>query len=294
MVLHTPQPVWRYSYFQIPAILTGVFLILALLTSSLKLFPPSVSVQVMLDLSSSTYETTMIFRGAGTIMEAEIEAVKEYARQNASVANPNLLSLSGFASQVIPITQNFSHDPREIEQSLEQVVQPSIASQIGSGTDLNVAVEKGLDSLKSQIRRCKEMLIVTDGQTQLQENLIYQTINSGVRLNFLIVEQSIPSNLSEISSKTGGIALPANLSNIRELVSEDFRQKFNSNARRINFFLGLAFISLMWMLVLPLDRFLQTYRKMRFDWAGRIALINALFWTVVILLRVGFPFLSGC
>jgi Ca-activated chloride channel homolog len=294
MVVHKPQPVWHYSYFQIPAILTVVFLILALLTSSFKWFPPSVSVQVMLDLSGSTYKTTNIFRGTGTIMAAEIEAVKEYARQNAGSENPNLISLSGFASQVIPITQNFSSDSREIEQSLERVVQPSIAPLIGNGTDLNIAVEKGLDSLKSQIRRCKKMLIVADGITELREDLVSQTISNDVRLNFLIVEQNIPINLSEISLRTGGVALPANVSNIRELVSKDFRQKFNSNSKRVNFFLGAAFISSMWMLVLPLDRFLQTYRKIRFDWTGKIALLNALFWTIFILLRVGIPFLSEC
>jgi Ca-activated chloride channel family protein len=294
MILHTPQPVWRYPYFQIPAILTGLFLILALLTSSLKWFPPSVSVQIMLDLSSSTYQSTNIFRGTGTIMAAEIEAVKEYARQNARAENPILLSLYGFANQVIPITQNFSNNPREIEQSLDRVVQPSIASLIGGGTNLNIAVEKGLESLKLQVGRCKEMLIITDGQTELEENLISQTVNNDVRLNFLIIGQNIPTNLADISSKTGGIALLANVSNIQKLVSEDFRKKFSSNSKQVNFFLGAAFISLMWMLVLPIDRFLQNYRKMPFDWTGRIALFNALFWTVFILLRIGFPFWSEC
>jgi Ca-activated chloride channel homolog len=294
MVLHTPQPVWRYAYFQIPAILTGLFLALAILTSAFRWFPPNVSVQMMLDLSSSTYQSTSVFRGPGTIMEAEIEAVKEYARQNIRAENPNLLSLAGFADRVQSITPAFSNNSSEIDRSLDQVVQPNIILQVGGGTDLSLAIEKGLDSLNSQTGRCKEILVITDGEAQLRENLVFQAMNNSVRLNFLIVGQGVPNNLDSIAVKTGGLALSANLSNIRDLVADKFRQRFNANERRVNFFLGLAFVSLMWLLVLPLDRFLQIHRKMSFEWAGKIALLNALFWTLFIGLRIGFPFLSGC
>ena len=56
MVLHTPQSSWRYPNFQLPALLALVFLIVALLTNLFGWFPPTVSVKMMLDLSSSTYE----------------------------------------------------------------------------------------------------------------------------------------------------------------------------------------------------------------------------------------------
>ena len=62
MPLYPNQGFWRYGIFQIFAILTAVFLVLALLTSKLVLFPELVTVQIALDLSSSTYEKTQVFR----------------------------------------------------------------------------------------------------------------------------------------------------------------------------------------------------------------------------------------
>ncbi len=293
MVLHTPQPSWRYAIFQIPAILTVGFLILALLTNYLGWFSPTVSVQMMLDISSSTYANN-VFRGFGTVMEAEIEAVKDYANQNANAPSPNLLSLSGFADEVIPITQNFSNKPVEIHQALDQVVQPAIVSQVGGNTNLDLAVEKGLDSLDSQSRRCKEMLVVTDGKASLEPAQLDRAKLNRVRLNFLIVGRSVPENLLTTAKATGGVALPANVSNIKDLVTGEFRERFNSNSRFVNFFLGLAVVSFMWMLVLPIDKFLQKHWNMYFDYSGRIAISNAFLWTIVILLIVGLPIFEGC
>lgn len=293
MALYTPQPSWRYAIFQIPALLTVGFLILALLSRFLGWFPPTVSVQMMLDLSSSTYYGS-VFRGAGTVMQAEIDAVKAYARENASTSNPNLLSLSGFGDRVVPITSNFSSNPTEIDQAIEQVVQPIAAPQIGGGTNLDLAVEKGLESLSSQSQRCKEMLVITDGQAQLNPLRLTGAKLSGVRLNFLIVGQPVPDNLAAAATITGGLALPADANNITTLLAGQLRDRFNSNNKFVNLFLGLAWVSLMWMLVLPLDRFLQKQMNMRFDFSGRIALLNALGWTVAIALFLGLPVLQGC
>lgn len=294
MVLYTPQPSWRYAIFQIPAMLMAGFLLLALLTHFGRWFGPTVSVQMMLDLSSSTYENTNIFKGQGTIMQAEIEAAINYARQNAAISNPNLLSLSGFADRVVPITQNFSKDPAEIEKAIEQVVQPAIKPQLGEGTNLNLAVEKGLNSLSSQSPRCKEMLVITDGQAELNPILLSRAKFSRVRLNFLIVGQPVPADLNLAAQSTGGLTMLSNTNNISALVGGQFRERFNSNSKLVNFFLGLSWVSLMWMLVLPLDRFLQNQMKMRFDFSGRIALSNAFFWTVLICLWLGLPVLQGC
>jgi Ca-activated chloride channel homolog len=292
MVLYAPQPYWRYAIFQIPAILTVALLILALLTNFWGWFPPTVSVQMMLDLSSSTYGDT--FREKGTVMEAEIEAVKAYARENINAPNPNLLSLSGFADQIVPITPNFSSNPEEIDSAIERVVQPAISQHVGSGTNLDVAVERGLEALESQSQRCKEMLVVTDGLVQLNSTQIARSQVSGTRLNFLIVNSSIPQNLAMAAKATGGTALPANTNTIKELVAGQFRQRFNSNSKVVNLFLGLAVVSFMWMLVLPIDRFLQHQWNLRFDFSGKIALFNALFWTAAIPPLVGFPVWQGC
>lgn len=59
MPLYTPQPVWRYAIFSIPAILMVICLLLALFAGQLGWLPPRlVAVHLALDLSSSTYETT--------------------------------------------------------------------------------------------------------------------------------------------------------------------------------------------------------------------------------------------
>lgn len=293
MVLHTPQPPWRYPIFQIPALLTVIFLTLGVLTYNLGWFPPNVSVQMMLDLSSSTYESGS-FKSPGTIMAAEIEAVKDYARQNAKSDNANLLSLSGFADQVIPITENFSGNSTEIEQAIDRVVQPNIQQEIGGGTNLDLAIENGLKSLNTQKQQCKEMLVFTDGAVNLKPLLVTRVKLSGVRLNFLVVDQPVSTSLAQVAGVTGGVALPANVNNIKELLSGQLRERFNSNSRFVNLFFGLAFISLMWMLVLPIDRFLQTLVHIRFDFSGKIALFNAWFWTIVTLLWLGLPVYQGC
>lgn len=293
MVLYTPQPSWRYPIFQIPASLVVGFLIVALLTNSLGWFPPTVSVKMMLDLSSSTYEASY-FRGTGSLMATEIEAVKTYARKNAASSNPNYLSLSGFGSQVVPITMNFSSDATAIETALDTVVQPSLVPQIGGGTNLNLAVERGIASLSSQSKRCKEMLIVTDGEAQLSRVQLIRAQADRVKLNFLIVSQKVPPNLAKAAISTRGVAMVADTFNIQNLIADQLRQRFNSNSKFVKLFLGLAFIALMWMSILPLDRFLQQHWQIRFDFAGRIALFNVLFWTFLTFWWLGLPVVQGC
>jgi Ca-activated chloride channel family protein len=114
MPLQTNQPFWRYAIFQVFAGLTLFFLLLAWLTFYLSLFPPSVSVQLALDLSSSTYEFTQVFNGTGSIMAQELQAVRDYVARNQELPKPNLLSVSGFANQVVPITTQFSSDQQQI------------------------------------------------------------------------------------------------------------------------------------------------------------------------------------
>jgi Ca-activated chloride channel homolog len=294
MPLYT-KPVWSYAIFQIPAFLTILFLTLAVLTYSQAWFLPEVAVQIALDLSSSTYESTKVFRGSGTIMQAEIDAVKEYAARNASLPTPNLLSLSGFADRVVPITQNFSKHPREIEAAIEGVIQPSIAPQLGGSTNLNEALDNGLGLLKTQAGKCKEILVITDGQANIEPAKIDQASQNKVRLNFLIVGQPVPPNLATAAVKTSGVAITASSVNISALVSGRLFNRFNSNLPRIKLFLGAAWISLMWMVILPIDRWLQNQIKLRFDRSSLIALSNAIFWTIIVLFwAVSLNLFQGC
>lgn len=293
MTLSDPQSnYWRYPILQLSGFLVSVFLIFSLLTNFLGWFSPTVSVKMMLDLSGSTYDTG--FRSAGSLIEAEIEAVKAYARENAVTSNPNNLSLSGFADRVVPITSNFSSDATAIETALEQVVKPQIIDQVGGGTNLTLAVEEGLNSLTNQFDRCKEMLVVTDGDASLSSAQIFRAQANRVKLNFLIVGQTIPYHLAQAAQDTGGIALSANVQNIQFLIANRLRQKFSSNSKFVKLFLSLAMISLIWMLLFPLDKLLQNLLRIRFDHAGKIALFNAVFWTMLTFWWLGLPALQRC
>lgn len=48
-------------------------------------------------------------------------------------------------------------------------------------------------------------------------------------------------------------------------------------------FLGLAWIALMWMLVLPLDLFLRVRLKLGMDTAGRLSIFHAVLWSLLTL-----------
>jgi len=280
MPLHTHQPVWRYAVFQISAACLAICLVLAIFATQLGWFPRLVAVHLALDLSGSTYENTQgSFRKPGTIMAQEIEAVNAYATRNSSLSQPNLISVSGFADAVVPITDQFSSNPQEIEQAINQVVQPSLANRIGGSTNINLAVENGISQLKKQPSRCTEMLVITDGVFKLEPQAIQQAQANNVKLNFLVVREPLTSEINRWARQTGGIALEASPSSISELLSEKVFDRFNANPL-VPLFYGLAFISLMWMMLLPFERFLDKYLRIRIDRASKIAVYNAMFWTV--------------
>jgi Ca-activated chloride channel family protein len=298
MPLQTQQPFWRYAIFQIFAGFTLLFLLLALLTSYFSLFPPSVSVQLSLDLSSSTYESTgtQLFNGSGTIMEQELQAVKAYVERNQELPKPNLLSVSGFANQVVPITNQFSSDKQQINQAIDQEVQPNLADKIGGGTNMDLAVEDGLSQLRSQTLRCKQILVITDGVFELDQGKIDAAKQQNVKLNFLIAGQPVAPAVNTWAQQTGGIALSATPDNISQLLSGQIFNRFNSNPLTPLFY-ALAWICAMWMLLLPLERIMFKYLKIRIDYAGKIALYNAIFWTIftpITLYLIGINPLDKC
>lgn len=233
-----------------------------------------------LDLSSSTYGDVANFRQSGTVMTAEIEAVKEYARRNASLASPNLISVSGFGDQVVPITTQFSSNPTDVETALDQVVQPPLISRLGGGTNLDAAVEDAVNQLAPQVGRCKEVVVVTDGQAVLKPQIRDRALASRTKLNFLLVntQQEVPRNLEEDANKTGGIAILASPKNLVTLLSQRLFNQVNRNPFVI-LFSGLAWISLMWALILPLERFLRSVIGIRPATASRFVVFNTIFWT---------------
>jgi Ca-activated chloride channel family protein len=276
----TPQPVWRYAVFQISAACLAICLVLALLAGQLGWFSRLVAVHLALDLSGSTYENSLAnFNKPGTIMAQEIEAVKVYATRNAGLSQPNLISVSGFASSIVPITNGFSSDPQEIGRAINQVVQPSLANRISGGTNINLAVENGLSTLKTQPKLCTEMLVITDGVFSLEQEIIQQVQDHNAKLNFLIVGQPLTVEINQWANQTGGIALEASSSSVIDLLSETVFNRFNANPL-VPLFYGLAFISFMWMMLLPLDRFLDKSLRIRIDYASKIAVYNAMFWTI--------------
>jgi Ca-activated chloride channel family protein len=280
MPLHEPQPVWRYAVFQISAACLAICLVLAILAGQLGWFPRLVAVHLALDLSGSTYDNSLAnFNKPGTIMAQEIEAVKAYATRNAGLSQPNLISVSGFASSVVPITSGFSSDPQEITRAINQVVQPSLANRISGGTNINLAVENGLYTLKNQPTLCTEMLVITDGVFSLEPEIIQQVQDHNVKLNFLIVGQPLTVEINQWANQTGGIALEASSSSVIDLLSETVFNRFNASPL-VSLFYGLAFISFMWMILLPLERFLDKSLRIRIDYASKVAVYNSMFWTV--------------
>jgi len=287
MPLQTNQPFWRYAIFQFFAGLTLFFLLLAWLTSYLSLFPSSVSVQLALDLSSSTYPSTQVFNGTGSIMAQELQAVRDYVARNQELPKPNLLSISGFADRVVPITTQFSSDQQGINQAIDQVVQPNLPNQIGGGTNIDLVVEHSLSQLQNQGMKCKQILVITDGAFKLDQGKVNSAKEQAVKLNFLIAGKPVTPEINDWAQQTGGVALSADLNNISQLLVGQVFNRFNSNPF-VPLFYALAWISAMWMLLLPLERAITKFMKIRVDYAGKIALYNAIFWTIVtpLLLRL--------
>jgi Ca-activated chloride channel family protein len=279
-LMYTNEPFYRFPIFQIPASLAILFITLALLSRMFSWFTPTVSIHVALDLSNSTYGDVVNFRQPGTVMMTEIESVKEYARRNANLSSPNLISVSAFANQVVPITNQFSSKPTDIENALDQVIQPSLISRLGGGTNLDAAVENAMGQLLTQVGRCKEVVVVTDGQAVLRSQIRNQALASKIKLNFLLIndQQEVPRNLEEDATKTGGNALVASPENFVTLLSQKVFNRVNKNPFVV-IFSGLAWVCLIWALVLPLERFLRRVIKIRPAVASRFVIFNTILWT---------------
>lgn len=301
------RALWLYPLFQIPAMLLVGCLIMAVLFWLLGLGRPNVSVAIALDLSNSTYEN-QAFNAPGSIMAAQIDAVRNYLNENTTLRNPNQVQVFGFGNQVIPLTGSFQGDSNQVIAELDQTLSsPGTGQQVDpNGTDVNAALRESQNALNQTANQCKEVLLVTDGTGDtVEQDLIQAALNDNIKINVLVVAENITQELRNIglaqaALQTGGIFIPGSASNLSFLFIDEFFNNFNSNLRWLIFWVGLAWIALMWAMVMPLDKWiLQGVFKLPMHLAGQIAIFNAVFWTattpgIIWRLASGLPFLTSC
>ncbi|ACK73521.1 conserved hypothetical protein [Gloeothece citriformis PCC 7424] len=198
------RPLWLYPLFQIPLILLGICLILAVLVWLLGFGRPQVAVAIALDLSASTYDIDTQFNAPGTIMYQEIEAVKAYVDKNVSLKQPNQIQIFGFASGVRPLTRSFQTDNEQIKQELDQAIQPSLIDILGGGTELNLAISEGTDVLSQISDRCRELLIVSDGAVVIDPRVIKDAQENNVKINAIIIGTN-SLEIEQATQQTKGI-----------------------------------------------------------------------------------------
>lgn len=300
------RPFYRYGMFQKPAILLGVCLVAALLFWLLQWGQPGrVSVVIALDLSNSTYENGVL-NGPGTVSAEAIQATKNYIDASSRLRVPNQIQVLGFGGAVVPLTSEFSQDREVLIQSIDAAVAPNAPTNIANrvmpnATSTNLAIQEGIQALENAPVGCRELLVVTDGNDELDAAQVAAAIASGIKLNFIVISQE-PTNFTDAVAQSGGIYLVANAaSELSSLLVDRFFSKINSNFQWVLLWLGAAWIALMWTLVLPLDRFLQKVGGMRFDRSGQIAMAHALFWTAAtpgivwkLLQILKLPFFAQC
>ncbi len=273
------RPISLSPLFQIPLICLGVCLACALLFWLLGIGRPSVAVAIALDLSSSTYQNE--FNAPDSIMAREIKAVQAYLEKNGSgiLRQPNQVQVFGFATGVRPLTRAFSDDSQQVSQELQQSLQPDLPNIIVGGTNLDLAIQEGTLALAQVSDRCRELLLVTDGEVSVNPMVIDEAKEQGVKINALVIGTDAPQ-VEGATFATSGQYLSGNVEELDQLFTQNFFENFNNNWRWVLFWLGLAWIALMWVIVLPLDRWvLQGLFKFPMNLAGRISLFNALFWT---------------
>ncbi len=300
------RSLWLFPLFQIPLILLGIFLVLAALFWLLGLGRPNVAVSIALDLSSSTYQPQE-FNAPGSIMSQEVAAVNSYLQENAKLRNPNQVKIFGFRSEKVPaLTQSFSSDSRKVQTELAQAMQkiglPLSRQPEPERDDLDAPIQQGIEALSRVEKHCRELLLVSDAGVEFNPSvLVPEALNHGVRINAILFKGSVPK-LEKMVTSTGGLYLSGEKSNLAVLFTDKFFDRFNRNLRWIFLWLGAAWVAFIWLLTLPLDRWIfQNLMKFHWSRAGQLALGNSLFWSVftpMILWRLfqvlDLPFFTSC
>ncbi|BBD68796.1 hypothetical protein NIES4072_38780 [Nostoc commune NIES-4072] len=293
------RSLWLYPLFQIPLIVFGVCLVATVLCSILALGRPSVAVAIALDMSSSTYEGQP-FNAPNTVMAQEVAAVRSYIEQNSQqLKSPNKIQIFGFGDRVIPLTNSFTSDRQKLEAELNSdLANSNLSSQIGTGTNLNQAIDQGTKALSNIQDRCRELLLVTDGVAEVIPSVLTQAVAQKVKINAVVIGAYAPE-IKSATDTTKGIYLSGESNNVQRFFKDIFFASFNSNHKWVYFWRGCTWIALMWLIILPLDKWVfQGLINLPMNFSGQLALGNALFWTVVTPLIIwqlsGLPFVSTC
>ena len=305
------RALWLYPLFQIPLMCLAACLIAALLFWLLGLGRPNVAVAIAIDLSGSTYnEEISNFNAPGTVMAQEVQAVQAYIQQNTQqLKQPNAIQIFGFAGKTVPLTNAFQTDGQQVSDQLtgamrqlqRRVVSSTqqVVQILGQGTNLDRAIQSGTNAFASVQKRCRELLLVTDGMGQVSDNAIADAIDKQVKINAIVLGTNAPEIRSATQS-TNGLYISGDVQNLQGFFTRIFFQHINSNLPWVWFWLGAAWISLMWTLIMPLDRWIfQGWLGFGWPLAGKLSLGNAFFWSIATLpivwrLAGGLPFLSRC
>ncbi len=129
---------------------------------------------------------------------------------------------------------------------------------------------------------CRELLLVSDSGVELEfERLLNKAIKNRVKINAIVFQNTVPE-LELLVANTKGLYITGQPSDFDELFSNRFFSKFNSNLKWIIICLGLAWISFIWLIALPLDRWIfQDLLQMHWSLSGRIVTGHALFWSAL-------------
>nr|WP_199306274.1 vWA domain-containing protein [Coleofasciculus sp. FACHB-T130] len=263
--------------------LLGACIVVTALIWLLGLGRPPVAVAIALDLSSSTYSTE--FNAPGTVMYQEVAAVRSYLQQNAQqLRNKNQIQVLGFGGVVRSLTGDFKTDSQQVDAELTQALaNPDLPQLVANNTtDINLAIQKGTEALGTiGQKRCRELLLVTDGGANVSPAIITDARNRKVRINTVVIGEGSPE-LQAAALATGGIYLSGEQNNLEMLFTDTFFTRFNSNLKWLILGLGATWIALMWTLILPLDRWLfQGLIGFNRSLSGQLSLSNALFWSVL-------------
>lgn len=296
---------WQYPLFQIPLMLLLACLVTAALFWLLGLGRPPVAVAIAIDLSTSTYDTQ--FNAPGTVMYQEVQAVRSYLQENARqprLANQNQIQIFGFGGLVRSLTNDeFKTDSQQLNAEFTQALQdPNLPQLVANNTtDISLAIQKTTEALSQVPNRCRELLLVTDGAAPVTREVVNEAVRQRVRINSVVVGAEESPELQNAALQTRGDYLTADVSNLEAFFTNQF-VRFNSNLKWIILWLGGAWIALMWLLTLPLDRWIyQGLFKLPMNLAGQLSLGNAWFWSALTPIIVwqlfnllDLPFFASC
>ncbi len=294
------RSLWLYPLFQIPLMFLVVCLIGATLFWLLGLGRPNIAVAVAIDMSNKTYQG-QAFNAPNTVISQELSAVRAYLDQNQQLKAPNDVQLFGFGERTVPLTNSFTSDRQKIESELNQsLANPALPSQFGGIANLDAAIDQTTKALSSQ-NRCRNLLLITNSTSAVSPQTINQAIIQKVKINAVVIGNDF-SQILPASNATKGLFVPTDLANLQFFLLDKFYIRVNTNINWIIFWLGSAWIALMWFLILPLDKWvLQGLMNYPMNISGKYAVFNALFWTALTPIIVwqiwqilGLPIFSAC